>query len=427
MKKAFGILLALVLLASANVFAEGKKETGKNVTIRVTTRWSDDAPDSKYFRDMIEKYNSLGKGITVVGEHIQNEDSYLDKLRTQFATGTPPNLFIEYGGSRIVDYVAAGALVDYKPYLDKEPAWRDTFLPLWDKWEYKQYPGIYGIPVQFYAVCLYYNKAIFAKLGLNPPTTLDELRDVSAKIKAAGISPFMVGEKDSWRAGHLFNNLVMKSFGAEGVAKLADRSLPYNGPDVVKLFALIKEFNDMGYFGPNAVGVDYNAERTAFLTGQSAMHYNGSWFLGEAASSDLKDSIGVVPFPSINPKYKDSWQGGAADAFSMAKVKDPAQIAASIDFIKFISSQEYYAGREKANMGGAYPVKFQSDPAISNPVNTQFKAAIKDAKEYRDDVQTYDTESHMLETVRLAIQGLFVGKTPQECGDEIVAKIKANQ
>lgn len=35
-------------------------------------------------------------------------------------------------------------------------------------------------------------------------------------------------------------------------------------------------------------------------------------------------------------------------------------------------------------------------------------------------MQNYDPETHMLNTVRTALQGLFVGNTPEQCGEEIV-------
>jgi raffinose/stachyose/melibiose transport system substrate-binding protein len=420
------ILMAAVAICFA-LTGIGFAQSKGDVKIKVYTRWSGDEPLSAFFRQKVKDFNAQKKGIYVESEAIGSEDSYLDKLRTGFATGTPPNVFVEYGGSRIVDYVSSGSLVDLKPYLDKDPKWRDAFLPLFDSWQYKEYPGTYGIPVVFYAVELYYNKEIFAKVGVQPPKTLDDFRAVSEKILKAGYIPCQIGEKDSWRGGHLLNNLVIKSFGAEGVAKLADRSLAYDSPEMVKLYAIIKEFNDKGYFGKNAVGVDNNAENTSFETGKSAMIYNGSWYLGNLTQSKILDKVGVVPFPSINPKFSDSVQGGAADGFSVAKVKDQAQIDASVEFIKYVSNAEYFKGLEQVNKGGIYPVKFDSDPSVANALTIQFKDNLKNVKEFRSDIQNYDSASHMLETVRLAIQGLFIGKTPAQCGKEIVDKIKANE
>jgi ABC-type glycerol-3-phosphate transport system substrate-binding protein len=66
------------------------------------TRWSDDSPFSVYWREQVKKFNESGKGITLVDESLSDETAYLDKLRSQIATGTQPEIFIEYGGSRII-------------------------------------------------------------------------------------------------------------------------------------------------------------------------------------------------------------------------------------------------------------------------------------------------------------------------------------
>ena len=72
-----------------------------------------------------------------------------------------------------------------------------------------------------------------------------------------------------------------------------------------------------------------------------------------------------------------------------------------------------------------YAVNFESDPSVTiDHLTIDAKALLAEGKEFRDDVQTYDTESHMLDTVRAALQGLFIGNTPEQCGAEIVAKIQ---
>lgn len=421
--KAIALALAASLALAGAAAAQGKQD----IKIKVYTRWSGDGPLDTYFRQKVKEFNELKKGIVVDNENIGQEDSYLDKLRTGFATGTPPNVFIEYGGSRILDYVSSGSLVDLKPYLDKDPKWRDSYLPFFEAWTYKDYPGIYGVPQVAYAVELFYNKATFAKLGLKPPKTMDELRACCDKIVKSGLTAFQLGEKDSWRGGHFLNNLVVKSYGPEGVQKLAARTMAYDGPEMTKLYALIKEFNDKGYFGKNAVGVDANAETAAFTTGKSALEFNGSWFLGDIEAAKFADKVGVVPFPSLNPKYAGCAQGGSADGWSVYKSKDQAQIDASIEFLKFISSPAYFQGLEKAMKGGMYPVKFASDSKAASELTRQFVGNLKDVKSFTTDIQNYDSASHMLETVRLAVQGLFVGKSPADCGKEIVEKIKAGE
>ena len=426
MRRILATTLTLVLLFSLTL-SGGAALAEQNINIRIMTRWSDDSPFSVYWREQVKKFNESGRGITIVDESLSDETAYLDKLRSQIATGTQPEIFIEYGGSRIIDYVEAGILVDVQPYLDADPEWKASFLSdTATKWQFADYPGTFGVPCQFYAVFLYYNKELLEKNGFDgPPESFEEFRSMCQTMLDNSQQPMTLGEKDVWRAGHFFNNLIMKSYGAQAVEDLAARKLKYDGPEMLELYGIIKEFNDKGYFGPNAVGVDVNTEDSDFLTGKTAMRFNGTWFIPQIVADyagDL-DNIGIARFPYIKEEFKESYQGGTAEAYSISNRE--GTVEASIEVVKYLTSQEFFRGAEAYCKGGVYAVSFESDPSVSiDHLTTDAKALLAEGKEFRDDVQTYDTESHMLDTVRAALQGLFIGNTPEQCGAEIVAKIQ---
>jgi len=417
------VLFICMVLVPSIIFAQGADD----VTITIFSRWSTDIPGDVYFREHLTKMSESDNGITIIQEHMNDEMSYYDKLRTRFATGEFPNVFVDYGGARTLDYVSSGILVDMKPYLDADPAWRDAFMPVFDKWIYDKYPGIWGVPGEFYVIGIFYNKEIFARVGVEPPKTIAEFEEVCDKLLAAGYIPIALGERDVWRAGHIFNNLIMKTFGAQGVTDLANRKLAYDSPEIISIFAKIKEYYNRGYFGPNPVNMDYNMEKTAFHTGKSAMHMDGSWYLGEGTQSSIGDVMGVFPFPSINKKYTNSWFGGAGGGFSIVDTGNQKEIDAAVKVVKSVTTPEYMKELQRVNKGGVYPVKFDSDPSVVDNLTLEYIAMLKDAEEFRDDVQTYDLLPSLLETARLSIQGLFVGKTPEECASEIVAEISANE
>lgn len=403
----------------------GEAPAANATQVRIMTRWSDDAPFSVYYRQKVEEFNAQGSGITIVDESLSDEAAYLDKLRSSIATGNQPEIFIEYGGARLQDYVEAGILLDMKPYLDEDPAWRDAFLDdVFDKWLYNDYPGTWGIPCQFYSVFLFYNKQLLADNGFDgPPETFEDFRSMCQTMVDNGQQPMTMGEKDNWRGGHFLNNLVMKSFGAQGVADISSRAMNYDDPRMIELFGIIKEFNDKGFFGPNAVGVDNNTEDTDFLTNKTAMRYQGTWFIPQVVSDYDGDigNIGIAPFPYINEQFKTSYQGGCAEAFSISNRE--ATNEAAVQVVKYLTSQEFYQGAEAFCQGGVYVAKFDSAAdAKIDPLTVAAKELLAGGTEFRDDIQTYDPESHMLDTVRAAIQGLFIGNTPEQCAEEIVSK-----
>ncbi|MDR1288274.1 MAG: extracellular solute-binding protein [Treponema sp.] len=425
------VLVILALMTAACSGGSGDSRSG-NITVRIMTRWSDEAPYSVFWRGKIKEFNAQKNGVTIVDESLSDEASFLDKLRSSIATGNQPEVFIEYGGARIVDYVEAGILLDVQPSLDDDPAWRDSFLDdLFDKWRFADYPGTFGIPTQFYAVLLFYNKQMLARAGFNePPADFDTWRRICDALLARGQQPMTLGEKSNWRAGHFFNNLIMKSYGAQAVTDLANRTLRYDDPRILKLFAVIKEFNEKGYWGPNAVGVDSATEDADFLTNKVAMCFQGSWYIPQITGDYEGDisNIGVARFPYIDPAYRNSYQGGTAESYSISK-RSAAVNDASVKVVKYFTNPDYWAEAEASNKGGLYVSKFTTLPGVTiDPVTMAAKALLADAKEFRDDVQTYDPESHMLDTVRAAVQGLFLGNSPEQAGREIIAReqIKGN-
>lgn len=402
-------------------------KSGEDITIRMTTRWSGEDPAAVYFRDQIKVFNDLDNGITVVADNIGNEDSYLDKLRTQIATGNQPEIFIEYGGSRISDYVEGDILLDIQPYLDADPEWRDGFLNLFDKWQYEGMEGTYGVPCQFYSILLFYNKRILEENGIEVPKTMDEFKQACDTLVKKGKVAMKLGEKEIYKGGHFFNNIVYKAYGCDIVKDLGDRSLSYDDQKMLDMYALIKEFNDNGWFGPNPLSVDGAAEMAAFTSGESAFDVNGTFSLGEMINCERADELGVVPFPSIDPQFENHGQGGAADGYSVSK-RDDKTNEASITVLKYFTSAEYFQGMEKANNGGVWPVKFETaDGVVIDDLTKGCKEIIGKQVEVKDDIQTYDQDAHMPDTVRNAIQGLFIGNTPEECAKEILEKIKANE
>lgn len=100
--------------------------TFEDVTIRVATKMGGGAEDanSAYYESMVKKFNEMDNGITVEMTNITTEQDYIDKLSTDFAAGDAPNVFYDFGGSRDLDYVAAGAILDLEPYLEADPQWQ---------------------------------------------------------------------------------------------------------------------------------------------------------------------------------------------------------------------------------------------------------------------------------------------------------------
>lgn len=424
-KKGIAVLLgasmALSLAACGNSQDAGKEEKKETIEIRLTSRWGGEETLSTYFNSKIDEFNEQNEGIKIVADNVTDEQQYFDKLSSQFGAGTQPNIFINYGGTSIQDYIEGEMLLDLEPYFKEDQEWKDSFLPLFKNWQKDD--ATYGVPVMLYQILLYYNNDILEANGIKAPETIEELEAACDKLTAAGITPFQLGESSNFRAGHLLNNLCYKQYGVEIADELASRNINYDSEEMIKMYTIIQDWNQKGYFGENPVSVDNNGEKAAFLSGNSAFRYDGAWFVGEITGTEVEGSADVTAFPYFADKeeFKANVQGGSGQGFSITDSGDEKVNDAAVEVVKFLTSKEYYAGLEKASNGGIYPVQFESDPETKiDDMTIKIKEIVDAAEAFGGDMQEVDPETHMLNTVRTALQGLFVDSTPQQCGKEIV-------
>ncbi len=398
-----------------------------DVVITVATRYSNDNPDENFYRQKVEEFNALDNGITVEMDNISTEADYLDKLRTSFANGDTPNVFLEYGGSRALDYLEADALLDLKPYLmENDGEWYNSFYEsMWGQSVYEGYDGIYALPFKSYIVVLFYNKDIFEEAGLKPPVTIDEMLKDCAKFQEMGYLPFQAGEKDNYRFGHFNNNLIIKTLGVEAVDKLAGRELAYDSDEMKATYQIMADMVEKGYFGENILDTDSPTENETFKSGKVAMKWDGSWFVAnDLYGTDFYDHVGAVAFPYGDESCADYAQGGASDLFFVSKLnKSEEEIAASVEFAKYITSPQYYQQLDEVAQT-VVPVKFEKSENFSeNPLLDEVIAVQAALTDVRTDVQNYDPASHMLDTVRSSLQGLAMGDSADQCAQNIMDRM----
>ena len=120
----------------------------------------------------------------------------------------------------------------------------------------KAYGGHYwGVPVNIHrSNVLWYSKAVFDANGLKPPTTFDEFKTVAEALKAKGIVPFVMGTKEGWEAGHVFEGVLAGTLGAEKYKGLWTGATPWTDPLVTKAlenFKMMLTYENSRPLGPH--------------------------------------------------------------------------------------------------------------------------------------------------------------------------------
>lgn len=189
---------------------------------------------------------------------------------------------------------------------------------------------VYQLPANTQTIpVVYYNKDLFARAGIAaPPNTYQELLDDAAKLKAKGITPFVIGGvHDS--VGPLFAGLVATEVYAKNPNWMHDRragKVKFSDAEFKKAAAKLADLAAKGYVDKKDVSRDYAAGQQAFLDGKGAMYAMGNWLAGELDKSTTKIKTGQFNLPTDDGKpVVPAFTGGGLLVSATAKNLDAAK------------------------------------------------------------------------------------------------------
>ena len=88
---------------------------------------------------------------------------------------------------------------------------------------------------------IWYNVAAFEEAGVEPPEDWEGLNEAAETIKAAGITPYSVGVDVGWPMTDLFENIYIRSAGADMYDQLARHEIPWTDQSVKDALAIMAE------------------------------------------------------------------------------------------------------------------------------------------------------------------------------------------
>ena len=159
----------------------------------------------------------------------------------------------------------------------------------------------YGLPISYYPWGFFYNKQVFESLDIRPPKTWQAFLEVCDTIKAANITPILIGTKTPFPAASWFSYINLRLHGLSFHKELTAGNIPYTNPRIEKTFKLWKGLIDKGYFNDNANQLTYIDVLPYLYRKKGAMYLMGNIVISQIPES-LKSNIGYFPFPKIAPK-----------------------------------------------------------------------------------------------------------------------------
>ncbi|PKI90483.1 sugar ABC transporter substrate-binding protein [Actinomycetales bacterium SN12] len=307
---ALGTIAALALAGCSNGSAADGDDPvdGKGKTI---TAWimQGTNPDSSAYLDAVSKAFTEKTGAKVKFEEVQWADAH-NRFVTAIAGGTSPDV-AETGTTWTPEFADAAALVPLDDYIDEEDGLADDLVK--GLAEAGTYDGeLYGMPWYAGVRSIVYRADIYEELGLEAPTSWDEIVSNGEKIKAAhpemaafavpGNAEFQVypwvwaaGGEVAVKDGDKWKSELDSDESKEGLAFYTDLALKH------------------GFSTAGATTWKETDVRDAFTQGTVATMISGSWTPKSLieANPELEGKIGVAVIPGQDGGIAPSVLGGS--------------------------------------------------------------------------------------------------------------------
>ncbi|MCR5716420.1 MAG: extracellular solute-binding protein [Lachnospiraceae bacterium] len=294
--------------ASSDASTGTKQTDGKNLPELTTepleiTLWdiATEDPNKTTQESAVARFMADYPNIKINQVHQQN-DNYKQQLVVAMSSGQAPNMYIHWGGGPMAEYYKSGFVNDITDMYAKydHPDFIDAAVAQ------STYDGkMMAIPFGGLSGCdIFYNKTIFADLGLEVPETIDDLEAVCATLKENGITPFALANASKWTGSMYYMYLVARHSGNEefDAAYTQENGGSFTSPAFIYAAEKIQDWVKKGYFpdGVNSLTADDNQDRALLYDGSAAMMLHGSWQVSGLKSDNEEwytENIGVFRFP----------------------------------------------------------------------------------------------------------------------------------
>ncbi|GAB6930795.1 hypothetical protein JCM10914A_47780 [Paenibacillus sp. JCM 10914] len=280
--------------------ANTKKEA---VTLTFQNTWPDSTdPRHVILREIVKQYEADHPNVKIELDTL-NVDQQKLKLKTQAASKEMPDITIINPGAQLKPYVDADLFLPLNEMVlenDLQATFQDGVLE-----HFSFDDQLYALPTGNNIAVVAYNKRLFSEAGVTVPQTFAELIEAVELLKARGVQPMVIGEKDTWTGSFLFMNILLRTNGGSGFLNdVMDGSKTFHDSAFTEAVDAMSELIQAGAFQDGAASFDYNTAENLFKTGQSAMYFMGTWSTGAIETSEIgeKNEVGIFKFPTVGDK-----------------------------------------------------------------------------------------------------------------------------
>jgi ABC-type glycerol-3-phosphate transport system substrate-binding protein len=278
--------------------------------LEVAAVWSNGGEEQQNFQAVLDEFTkATGSKVTFTS----TGDDIATVLGTRLQGGSPPDVAMLPQPGLLNELGRNGSLKPIEdvagPIVDEFYAsiWRDlgtvngTLYGVWFKAANKS--------------TVWYNTSVFEDAGVEPPKTWENFEKVAQTISDSGVTPISIGGGDGWTLTDWFENVYLRTAGADQYDKLARHEIPWTDKSVTDALTKLAElWGNPRLIAPGSGTATFPESVTKLFTTPpgAAIVYEGDFVAG-VITNETTAKVGTdadfFPFPSIDDS-PDSVMGG---------------------------------------------------------------------------------------------------------------------
>ncbi|MDQ0059491.1 ABC transporter substrate-binding protein [Paenibacillus harenae] len=243
-----------------------------------------------FWQWLAKEYEAEHENISIKVEFVTSDDYFSrTRLLSSFASGQGPDLFF-VSPATLERFVKADILY---PLTDSfTPEMKIDFYP--SALESVSVGGdIYAVPIETELLGLFYNKELFRKRGIKPPSTWQEMKEAAKQLTTSRVSGLTLETFE----GVYLNFSWLPFLWQTGSDLLTEdgKGSALSGEASKEMYAFFKDMVNQGLLNmrPSRPVTDIGI----IANGETAMQVSGTWNIRTLETEFADQPIGVVPLP----------------------------------------------------------------------------------------------------------------------------------
>ena len=386
------LLVALLAFLAAGCGGDDDEEAGGDTagstdggggdvsgSISVLAVWT--GAEGENFRAVLDGFEEENPDVTV---RYQSAADPATVLSTSVEGGNPPDVAALPSPGIMADFAGRGALTPIDFAQDEID---ENYAPVW--LELGTIEGeLFGV---FFKGAnkstVWYNVAEYENAGVDVPEDWETFLSNAETLSAAGTPAYSIGGSDGWTLTDLFENIYLRTAGADKYDQLATHDIPWTDQSVkdalTEMGKILSDTDNIAGGTTGALQTDFPTSVTQVYSDppKAAQVMEGDFVDGVISSetqAEAETGYNVFSFPDIGDSDKPVVGGGDV----MVMFKDSPAARALIEYFATPEAAEIWA----AKGGFSSPNQNLDDSVYPTEITRTTATALADAEVFRFDL-----------------------------------------